>query len=73
MTFENIQALLVEQLGVMAEIIKPTSRLIEDLGADSLDMVEIVMAIEDETSTDIPDAALENLSTVQDFLDFVNL
>lgn len=73
MTLKDIQAILTEQLGVSAKIVKPSARLIEDLGADSLDLVEIVMAIEDETGTDISDDDAENLFTVQDFLDYVNL
>lgn len=72
MTFEAFRDLLVEHLGVAAEIITPASRIREDLGADSLDMVEIVLLIEDEAECDIPDASAESLLTVQDFLDYVN-
>lgn len=72
MTFEALRDLLIEHLGVAAEIITPASRIREDLGADSLDMVEIVLLIEDEAECDIPDSSAESLLTVQDFLDYVN-
>ena len=72
MTFETLRNLLIEQLGVAAETITPASLIREDLGADSLDMVEIVMEIENETGCDIPDSSAEMLLTVQAFLDYVN-
>ncbi len=69
---ERIIKVVCEQLGVKAEDVKPTSRFVEDLGADSLDTVELVMALEEEFETEIPDEEAEKLTTVQDTLDFVN-
>ena len=72
MNLEDIRTLLTAQLGIRAEIITPASRIREDLGADSLDMVEIIMEIEAEAGIDIPDAKAEALLTVQAILDYVN-
>lgn len=72
-TFEKIRDILTEQLGLNAADITPASRIREDLGADSLDVVEIIMNIEEEFATDIPDASAEQLLTVQDIIDFLAL
>ena len=64
--FEKVQAMLAEALGLSASEIKPESRIIEDLGADSLDVVELLSRLEDEYGVTIPDDDVENLKTVAD-------
>ena len=61
---------LFDQLGVDRDLITPEAKLEEDLGADSLDLVEIIMAVEDEFTIDIPDEHAEKLQTVQQFADY---
>ena len=63
---ERIKDIIVEQLGVNAEQINPGAKFIEDLGADSLDIVELIMALEEEFGTEIPDEEAEKLQTVGD-------
>ena len=70
--FEKISALIADQLGIDVETIKPESRLIEDLKADSLDVVEMIMSMEDEFDIQIPDEDLVTLKTIQDAVDYVN-
>lgn len=67
----RIKAIVADQLGVSEEEIRPESRFIEDLGADSLDIVELVMAMEEEFETDIPDEEAEKIQTVQDTIDYI--
>ncbi|MCL2438171.1 MAG: acyl carrier protein [Coriobacteriia bacterium] len=67
----RIKEVVVEQLGANEEAVVETATFIEDLGADSLDLVEIVMAFEDEFETSIPDTALEKIKTVGDAADFI--
>ncbi|MCL2526473.1 MAG: acyl carrier protein [Coriobacteriia bacterium] len=67
----RISEVVVEQLGTDEEAVVETATFIEDLGADSLDLVEIVMAFEDEFETSIPDTALESIKTVGDAADFI--
>ena len=62
---ERVQKIIVEQLGVKPEDVKPAASFVEDLGADSLDTVELVMALEEEFETEIPDEEAEKISTVQ--------
>lgn len=62
--------ILFDQLGVDRDLITPEARLEEDLGADSLDLVEIIMAVEDEFIIDIPDEHAEKLQTVQQLADY---
>ena len=62
--FEKVQAMLADALGLSASEIKPESRIIEDLGADSLDVVELLSRLEDEYGVTIPDDDVENLKTV---------
>ena len=64
MTFEKIREILAEQLGADKESITPDTNIMKDLEADSLDVVEIIMAIEDEFDVEIPDEDAENLQTV---------
>ena len=68
---ERVQKIIVEQLGVKPEDVKPAASFVEDLGADSLDTVELVMALEEEFETEIPDEEAEKLSTVQAAVDYI--
>ena len=68
---ERVQKIIVEQLGVKPEDVKPASSFVEDLGADSLDTVELVMALEEEFETEIPDEEAEKISTVQSAVDYI--
>ena len=68
---ERVKNIIVTQLGVKADEIKNESKFIDDLGADSLDTVELVMALEEEFETEIPDEDAEKITTVQQAIDFV--
>ena len=68
---EKMKEIIAEQLNVEAEVIKPESSFKEDLGADSLDLFELVMALEDEYSVEIPSEDLEKLTTVQQVMDYL--
>lgn len=68
---ERVTKIIVEQLGVKAEDVKSEASFVEDLGADSLDTVELVMALEEEFETEIPDEEAEKISTVQAAIDYV--
>ena len=68
---ERVSKIIVEQLGVKPEDVKPEASFVEDLGADSLDTVELVMALEEEFETEIPDEEAEKISTVQAAIDYV--
>ncbi|MCL2605885.1 MAG: acyl carrier protein [Coriobacteriia bacterium] len=67
----RIKEVVVEQLGTDEAVIVETASFADDLGADSLDLVEIVMAFEDEFDTSIPDTALEQIKTVGDATDYI--
>ena len=67
----KVKEIIVEQLGVNADQVNPDAKMIEDLGADSLDTVELVMALEEEFETEIPDEEAEKITTVQQAIDFV--
>ncbi len=69
--FEKIKNIIVEQLGVAESNISLDSSFIDDLGADSLDTVELIMAIEEEFDIEIPDEDAEKVVTVQDVVDYV--
>ena len=69
---ERVKKIVAEQLGVKEEEVKNTSSFVEDLGADSLDTVELVMALEEEFETEIPDEEAEKITTVQAAIDYVN-
>ncbi len=69
--FENIKNIVAEQLGINKDDIKPESNFKEDLKADSLDLFELVMALEDEYSVSIPSEELENIVTVQDVVNYI--
>ncbi|MBE6386972.1 MAG: acyl carrier protein [Lentisphaeria bacterium] len=68
---EKVKKIVVEQLGVSEDQVTPDAKFIEDLGADSLDQVELVMALEEEFGSDIPDDAAEKLTTVGDAIDYI--
>ena len=68
---ERVKEIVCDQLGVKAEDVKPSSSFVEDLGADSLDTVELVMALEEEFETEIPDDDAEKITTVQSACDYI--
>lgn len=68
---ESVQNILVEQLGVDADIVTMESNFIDDLNADSLDIVELVMAMEQEFGISIPDEEAERIKTVGDAVNFI--
>lgn len=63
-TFDRVKHIVVEQLGVSADEVSPESSFVDDLGADSLDVVELVMALEEEFGVEIPDEDAEKIATV---------
>lgn len=69
---ERVKKIIVEQLGVKEEEVKPEASFVDDLGADSLDTVELVMALEEEFDTEIPDEEAEKITTVQAATDYIN-
>lgn len=69
--FDDVKAVVVEQLNVDANEVKPESKFVEDLGADSLDVVELVMALEEKFDVEIPDDQAEKIQTVQNAVDFI--
>ncbi|WP_221795063.1 acyl carrier protein [Oceanobacter mangrovi] len=68
---ERVKKIVCEQLGVKEDEVKPASSFVDDLGADSLDTVELVMALEEEFETEIPDEDAEKLTTVQEAIDYI--
>lgn len=68
---QRVRKIIAEQLGVNETEIKNESSFVDDLGADSLDTVELVMALEEEFETEIPDEEAEKITTVQQAIDFV--
>jgi acyl carrier protein len=68
---ERVKEIVVDQLGVSPEQVSPESKFVEDLGADSLDTVELVMALEEEFGAEIPDEEAEKLQTVGDAIKFI--
>ena len=68
---DRIKKIIVEQLGVNEDQIKPEAKFIEDLGADSLDTVELVMALEEEFGTEIPDEEAEKLQSGGDVVKYI--
>ena len=69
--FEKVKRIIMEQLGVAETIVTSEASFVDDLGADSLDIVELVMAIEEEFSIEIPDADAEKVVTVGDVVDYI--
>ena len=70
-TFERVQDIVAEQLGVDKEKIKPETSFVNDLGADSLDTVELVMELEEEFDINIPDDAAEKIQTVGQAVEYI--
>ena len=68
---EKVKDIIVEQLGVNPEQVTPQASFIEDLGADSLDIVELVMAFEEEFGVEVPDEDAEKLTKVRDVTDYI--
>lgn len=68
---DKIKAIIAEKLGIETNVIKPESAVVEDLGADSLDVVELVMALEDEFDMEIPDEDAEKIRNVQDIYQYI--
>ena len=71
MAFEKVKKIIVEQLGVEEEEVAMESSFIDDLGADSLDIVELIMALEEEFDIEIPDSEAEKIATVGDAVDYI--
>ena len=69
---EQVKKIVVEHLGIDESKVTPEARFIDDLGADSLDTVELVMAFEEKFSIEIPDDAAETILTVQNAVDFID-
>jgi acyl carrier protein len=69
---ERVKKIVIEQLGVKEEEVTNTASFVDDLGADSLDTVELVMALEEEFECEIPDEEAEKITTVQQAIDYVN-
>ena len=69
--FEKLQEIIAEQLEIDPEEIDYESNIIDDLGADSLDIVDLVMSVEDEFGIEVPDEALESVSTVEDMVKYI--
>ena len=69
--FEKVKGIIVEQLGVAERSVTMEASFIDDLGADSLDIVELVMALEEEFNIEIPDADAEKVVTVGDVVDYI--
>lgn len=71
-TFDKVKEIVVEQLGVDAAEVNIDSTFIDDLGADSLDIVELIMAFEEEFSVEIPDEVAEKIKTVKDAVELID-
>lgn len=69
--FENVQKMLAEQLDISPDKITLQSEIVKDLGADSLDVVELLMRLEEEFGITLPDGEMENIKTVQDIIDML--
>ncbi len=72
MTVKKVSAMLASQLNIDEKVIKPTSKIVEDLGADSLDMIEMLMTMEEEFGVSVPDDKAETLKTVADIVNFID-
>ncbi|MEW5773728.1 MAG: acyl carrier protein [Thermodesulfobacteriota bacterium] len=69
---EKVKAIIVDQLGVAAEEVKPEASFVEDLGADSLDLTELIMAMEEEFGIEIDDEEAQKLIKVKDAIDYIS-
>ncbi len=72
MVFEKVKQIIAEELSVELEDIKMNTHLTDDLGADSLDAVELIMTIEEEFEVEIPDDELQNIQTVADIVEYLD-
>ena len=72
MVFDKVKNIIADQLDVTEDKVKMESSFVDDLGADSLDIVELVMAFEEEFSIEIPDDAAEKISTVADVVNYIS-
>ncbi|MEE6538780.1 acyl carrier protein [Campylobacter coli] len=70
-TFDDVKAVVVEQLSIDADAVKMESKIIEDLGADSLDVVELIMALEEKFKVEIPDSDAEKLIKIEDVVNYI--
>ncbi len=70
-TFEQVKKIVVEQLGVEADEVQMSSTFVDDLGADSLDIVELIMAFEEAFDIEIPDEKAEKIKTVEDVVNYI--
>ncbi|MFK0389790.1 acyl carrier protein [Campylobacter coli] len=70
-TFDDVKAVVVEQLSIDADAVKMESKIIEDLGADSLDVVELIMALEEKFEVEIPDSDDEKLIKIEDVVNYI--
>lgn len=73
MIFDEVKEILSEQLDVDADRIELTTNLSDDLGADSLDAIDVVMTIEDQYSIEVPDDVIETMKTVEDIVNFIEI
>ena len=71
MIFEKVRDILTEQLDIEENLITPESSILDDLGADSLNIVDLVMTLEDEFDMEIPDEEIENIKTVGDIVRYI--
>lgn len=71
-TFDDVKAIVVEQLGVSADEVKMESKFVDDLNADSLDVVELIMALEEKLGVEIPDEDAEKMTSVGDVVAYIN-
>ncbi len=69
--YDKVKEIIVEQLGVAETAVTPEASFIDDLGADSLDIVELIMALEEEFDLEIPDSDAEKVVTVSDVVDYI--
>jgi acyl carrier protein len=69
---EKVKNIIIEQLGVSADEVEMSASFVDDLGADSLDLVELVMVLEEEFGYEIPDEDVEKIQTVQDAVNYIN-
>ena len=70
-TYDRLKKIVVEQLGVDEDEVKPEASFVDDLNADSLDLVELIMSLEEEFGAEISDEDAENIRTVQDAVDYI--